>query len=442
LAHLVKLGLVAEGQISDLDHEGRGVTRASGKAVFVSGALPGERVRYAVQRRKRHYDEADLIEVLEPSPQRQLPRCRHFGVCGGCSLQHLQSEAQIAGKQHRLLEDLNRIGHLTPRAVIAPLTGPIWGYRRRARLGVKYVFKKGKVLVGFRERAAPYLADVQRCEVLAEPWQDLPARLATLIDSLSVRERIPQVEFAASLGGTALVFRVLDPPSPEDAAKLAEFGRVLGVVIYLQSAGPDSVQPLAPPAAPLCYELAGGAERLQLQFEPTDFVQVNAVLNEQMVAAVLRELGPQPGEQVLDLFCGLGNFSLPLASTGAQVTGVEGDARLVARAAANAERNACQNLRFYTADLCKPEEFGDWARARYDAVLLDPPRAGAKEIAERMSQWGPQRVVYISCHTGTLARDAGILAAGGAYELVGAGVMDMFPHTTHVESIAVFERRF
>jgi 23S rRNA (uracil1939-C5)-methyltransferase len=357
-------------------------------------------------------------------------------------MQHLDGESQVAAKQKHLLADLSRIGHAEPAQVLPALRGPQWAYRRRARLGARFVHKKGRMLVGFRERSAPYLADIARCEVLVAPWQDLPARLAALLEGLVLKERIPQVEFAAGDAQAVLVFRVLESLPNADAARLLEFGRVNGVGIYVQSGGLDTVKPLSGEPTELDYVLPTGsaAKTVRLAFEPIDFVQVNAAINVRMVERVLELLSLQTDEAVLDLYCGLGNFSLPLAAAGARVTGVEGDPGLVARARANGERNGCQNLQFHAADLSVPAEWGLWARETYGAVLLDPPRVGAREICERMSQWRPRRVVYISCHTGSLARDAGILTSAGGYRLLAAGVMDMFPHTTHVESIAVFEQ--
>ena len=431
-------GARREVEIGALAHDGRGVARIDGKAVFVAGALPGERVEIEITRRRRHLDEARLVAVLAASPDRVEPRCAHFGVCGGCSLQHLASDAQLAAKQTQLLEDLERIGRVRPAALLAPLRGPPFGYRRRARLGIRYVRKKGRVLAGFRERDAPYLADLSRCEVLVSGFATLPRDLAALVEGLSIRERVPQVELAVADSAAALVFRVMDPPNAADLGQLAEFGRRVGAAVYLQPGGLDSVRPLGD-APPLAYAVDDGAVRIE--FTPVDFVQVNAPLNEAMVGAALAALEPDPADRVLDLFCGLGNFTLPLARRAAQVVGVEGDPGLVERARHNARRNGIDNASFHVANLFDPASFGDWAAARPDLVLLDPPRAGARELAVRLADWRPRRVVYISCHPGSLARDAGILVGAGAYELAAAGVMDMFPQTTHVEAIAVFERR-
>jgi 23S rRNA (uracil1939-C5)-methyltransferase len=428
---------IHEGDIVDLAQDGRGVARVDGKAVFIAGALPGERVRFRVVKRRRHMDEAFLVDVLAASPDRVTPGCAHFGVCGGCSLQHLAPAAQLAAKQAQLLDTLERVGRVRPERVMAPLQGPHWHYRRRARLGVKFVHKKGRVLAGFREREKPYLADVRRCEVLAEPLAELPTQLSALVETLSIREQIPQVEIAAGDPDTALVFRVLRAPDAEDVEKLQAFAAAGSWQVFLQSGGADSIRPLAAGYAPLHYDLT--AASVAIEFGPLDFIQVNREVNIAMVAAATLELQAGAGDSVLDLFCGLGNFTLPLARRVRRVQGVEGDAALVAKARDNAARNGIDNAGFVTENLFEPARFGSWAAERYDRVLLDPPRAGAREILEHMAHWRPRRVVYISCHPGSLARDAGILVESQGFRLVAAGVMDMFPHTTHVESIAVFE---
>ena len=426
----------APAEIQDLAQDGRGIARVGGKALFIDGALPGEQVRYRILKQRAQFDEAVVVQILKASPHRVEPRCAHFGVCGGCSLQHLVPEAQVSAKQAQLLDVLQRIGGTAPARVLAPLAGPAWGYRRRARLGVKYVRKKQRVLAGFRERLSPYLADLSVCEVLVPALRSLPAELAALVETLEMRERVPQVEVAVADEHIALVFRVMAEPGEADLARLRTFGERLGVQVYLQPGGLDTVRPLGSTVT-LRYRVLDSV----IEFEPTDFVQVNAAINSRMVERALQELQAAPGHQVLDLFCGLGNFSLPLARGGARVTGVEGDAGLIARARRNAKANGLGHTRFIAQDLFEPSTFGPWADEAYQRVLLDPPRAGAQAVVERMSRWGAERVVYISCHPGTLARDARILTQDQGYVLAAAGVMDMFPHTTHVESIAVFERR-
>jgi 23S rRNA (uracil1939-C5)-methyltransferase len=438
VARALKPGPVEEADIVDLAHDGRGIARVGGKAVFIEGALPGERVRFRLLKRRRQWDEAGLVEVITPSPDRVVPRCAHFGVCGGCSLQHFAPAAQLAAKQRQLLDNLERIGGVRPRRVIDPLRGLDWGYRRRARLGVKYVHKKGRVLAGFREREKPYLADIQRCEVLLERFATLPRELAALVETLSLREQLPQVELAAGDEAAALVFRVMAAPSPEDVDKLAAFGARLGVEIHLQPGGLETIRPLSASPAPLVYRVDEG--RVSLEFGPADFIQINREINVAMVAAAMELLDPRPSDTVLDLFCGLGNFTLPLARRAGRVMGVEGDAGLIARARSNAAANGIANADFAVENLFEPVPLSPWAQSRYDLVLVDPPRLGAAAAMERMAHWRPRRVVYISCHPGSLARDAAVLVQGQGFELIAAGVMDMFPHTTHVESIAVFEK--
>ncbi len=434
----MKPGGLEEADIVDIAHDGRGIARSGGKAVFIEGALPGERVRYRVLKRRRQWDEAGLVQVLSASPDRVVPRCPHFGVCGGCSLQHLAPAAQLAAKERQLLDSLQRIGGVRPGRVLTALRGPEWGYRRRARLGVKYVHKKGRVLAGFRERDKPYVADLNRCEILLERFATLPRELAALVETLGLREKLPQVELAAGDESAALVFRVMEAPSADDVQKLERFGARLGVQIYLQSGGLETIRPLAEAGPPLTYALDGG--RLTLEFGPADFIQINREVNIAMVAAAIELLEPGPGDEVLDLFCGLGNFTLPLSRRCLHVAGVEADAALIAKARTNAVRNGIANAEFFSDNLFEPAGFGRWAERAYDRVLLDPPRAGAVAIMERVAHWRPRRVVYISCHPGSLARDAGILVHAQGFGLIGAGVMDMFPHTTHVESIAVFEK--
>jgi 23S rRNA (uracil1939-C5)-methyltransferase len=427
-----------EADIVDLSHEAHGVARLDGKAVFVTDALPGERVMLKRVKRHRNFDEAVLESVISPSPDRVTPACPHYGTCGGCALQHLAPQAQLAFKQAQLLENLARLGNVQPERVLEPLIGPVWAYRRRARLGIKYVPRKGRVLVGFRERSAPYVADLHECRVLAAPLGSLIDPLAELVGGLSIAARVPQAEVAVADNACALVLRVLDPPSDADLLRMREWERTHGARLYLQPGGPATVAPLTPGHEPLRYLLP--AFDVSLEFEPTDFIQVNGALNQAMVSRAIELLEPQPGERVLDLFCGLGNFSLPLARRAGEVLGVEGEPGLVSRAVRNAARQGIANVTYITADLTAPTLDAAWATRGYDRVLLDPPRAGAREVLPVVGASGAGRVVYISCHPGSLARDAGILVRDHGFRLVAAGVMDMFPHTTHVEAMAVFER--
>ncbi|BBD79821.1 23S rRNA (uracil(1939)-C(5))-methyltransferase RlmD [Aerosticca soli] len=430
-------------RITDFDHDGRGVARIDGKTVFVAGALPGEQVRLAIRRRHRHFDEAQLLEVLEPAASRVTPRCPHAGVCGGCSLQHMDAAAQIVAKQRMLADALTRIGKVTPAAWLPPLTDAVWGYRRRGRLSVRRVAKKGRVLVGFREQEQPrFVADVERCEVVHPALGAHIGELAVLVGGLEAADAIAQIEFAAGDELLALVFRHLRPLGEADRAALTAFAKARGLAVYLQPGGIDSVHPLWPQAPELSYRLPTGVEEetVTLAFEPLDFIQVNGALNRKMVAQALALLDPRPHERVLDLFCGLGNFTLPLARRVAAVAGVEGEHGLVERAMRNAARNGIENARFHVANLFEDQRHAAWAREPWDAILLDPPRAGAEQLLAYLPGRQTRRVVYVSCHPASLARDAGLLVHRHGFTLTHAGVMDMFAHTAHVEAMAVFER--
>jgi 23S rRNA (uracil1939-C5)-methyltransferase len=427
--------------VAALTHDGEGIVR-EGKAAFVPGALPGESIRFRRTRRHRQHDEAELLEVMQPSPARVVPRCEHFGVCGGCALQHLAPEAQLEAKQTELRDNLERVGRVVPREWLPPLRGPVWNYRRRARLGSKFVTKKDRVVVGFRERLAPYVAEVRRCEVLAEPLGALVGSLAILLNGLSIRHRIPQIEAAVADNVVALVLRVLEPPSTDDLARLREFAAAHSIRFYLQDRGLDSVRALDSdtdtPVEPLHYSLP--QFDLQLEFTPTDFVQINAQINESLVSRAVELLELTPTSSVLDLFCGIGNFTLPLARRAGRVVGVEAEQGLVERARLNARRNDISNVEFHVADLARtPEPELPWLKGNYTHVLLDPPRAGAAGVLASVSRLNPRRVLYISCHPGSLARDLGALVHEHGMSLVAAGVLDMFPHTTHVESLALLE---
>lgn len=428
-----------EAEIDSLTHDGKGVAHIEGKATFVHGSLPGERVRFLYTGRWRKYDEGRVVEVINASPQRVEPLCNQFGVCGGCSLQHQESKAQVESKQQAMLDALKHIGKVTPEEVLTPLVGDsVWGYRRKARLGVRYVPKKGGTLVGFRERGSSFVADVDRCHILHPRVGELLPQLSSLIDQLSIRDQIPQIEMAMGDESCVLIFRMLSTPSHEDLSKLALFGPQHQVAIYIQEAGPDSVKPLNGEAASLTYDLPDFD--LQLHFLPSDFTQVNSDINRQMIQRAITMLQLNRDDQVLDLFCGLGNFTLPLARAAGHVTGIEGDAGLVARARENAALNHIDNVSFYTANLYETLENEPWMLQQFNKILLDPPRSGAQEIVEHLPKLGAQRIVYVSCYPGTLARDASILVHELGYRMVHAGVMDMFPHTAHVESIALFEK--
>ena len=422
-------------RIEDLDSDGRGVGRVDGKVVFVTGALLGETVLARYRRVRGKFDEAEVESVLEASPRRVEPRCAWFDRCGGCSLQHVAHEAQIVDKQRLLMDTLAGIGAVRPERVLDPLTASPWNYRRRARLGVKHVPAKGGALVGFRERGGGRIAEIERCEILAEPVASLILPLRRLVSALAARARIPQIEVAVADDATALVFRHLDPLTADDRGALAAFGREHDVQVFLQAGGPDSITPLEP-QAPLRYRLP--EFDLALDFAPNDFVQVNGAINESLLGRVVELLELDGSEAVLDLFCGLGNFTLPMARRTASVHGVEGDPVLVARARGNALGNGVANASFATADLFDPVAAaaaltGDWHR-----MVLDPPRAGALAVVESMRPPYPRRVVYVSCGPATLARDASVLVERHGYRLAAAGIADMFPHTSHVEAVACF----
>jgi 23S rRNA (uracil1939-C5)-methyltransferase len=429
--------------ILDLSHDGRGVARRdSGKTVFVAGALPGERVMAKQTARSRSFDEAVTLEVLRPSPDRVAPRCPHFGTCGGCALQHLEESRQILAKQRVLLENFERIGHVAPESLLPPLTDAAWGYRRKGRFSVRRVEKKGKTLVGFRENDPRFIADLSVCHTVIPQIGERITALATLIDGLDGRCNIPQIEFVAGdntpdYSGIALVFRHLLPLSDGDRSALTAFGQAHGFAIFLQPGGVDSVHALWPESPSLAFRLP--AWDVELPFRPLDFIQVNAGLNQKMVALALDLLDVRSDERVLDLFCGLGNFTLPLARVARVAVGVEGETSLVARARENAAHNGLANAQFHAADLAQDLAGHAWMRAGFDKLLLDPPRSGADGVLKQLRLKGLKRIVYVSCHPASLARDAGYLVNERGWRLRSAGVMDMFPHTAHVESIAMFE---
>ncbi len=424
-------------EIDNLSHEGRGVARHEGKTVFVDGALAGELVTARVLRKHGRYDEAETAAVARASAARVVPPCPHYGICGGCSFQHASEALQLEHKQGVLLELLRHQGDLSPRRVADPIRSPQWGYRRKARLGVKYVTKKGGVLVGFRERAKPYVAECHQCDILDTRVSTAIPALRSLIDGLSIRDRLPQIEVAVSDTQVALVLRHLSPLTAEDHAALVDYAARSGFVLLLQPGGYDTVQTLdGQPPAPLSYTV----ENETIAFLPTDFTQVNAHINHQMVARALLHLELCPTDRVVDLFCGVGNFTLPIARRAGQVTGIEGEAGLVARAQANAVRNNLTNLEFACANLEDPVAVGALSLASADKILLDPPRAGALTLLEGLKFDQCQRMVYVSCSPVTFARDAAVLVARHGFTLIETGILDMFPNTAHVESLSLFVR--
>ncbi len=423
--------------IESLDRDGRGVAHCEGKAIFIEGALPGESVEYAPYVRKPSYELATARRILRASAARTPPRCPHFGVCGGCAMQHVDPVTQVAAKQRVLEDALWHIGKVRAEEILAAIHGLPWGYRHRARLSARYVAKKGGALVGFRERRSSFVTDMRSCEVLPRDVSALIAPLRALIARLTVRERIPQVEVAVGEAATVLVLRILEPPGAADEAALHGFAGAHGVQLWLQPAGPDSARPFHPvDVPPLYYSLPEFGVRIY--FGPIDFTQVNPAVNALLVRRAIGLLDPHPGERILDLFCGLGNFTLPIAARGGEVVGVEGAEGLVERARSNAAANGLA-AQFVVTNLFDPSACA--ALPRCDKMLVDPPREGAVELLKSLGADAPTRIVYVSCDPATLARDAGLLASVKGYRLAAAGVINMFPHTSHVESLALFERR-
>jgi 23S rRNA (uracil1939-C5)-methyltransferase len=430
--------------IESLDLEANGIARTEGKVTFVRGALPGETVTARIVRRKPRFDVAEVERIERSGPLRVAPRCPHFGVCGGCSMQHVEPRAQVSIKQRALEDTLWHVGKLRPETMLAPIVGPAFGYRYRARLSVRHVPKKGGVLVGFHERGSSYVADMRECHVLPPGVSAMLLPLRTLVEGLSIRNRMPQVEVALGDSVLALVFRILDPLTDDDAALLRAFGDRHGAEIWLQTGGPDAIELFGAPGgmgSALRYTLPEFG--VSMPFRPTDFTQVNHAINETLVGRGVRLLDPQPSDRVADLFCGLGNFTLPLATRAAEVIGIEGSATLVRRAQDNAEANGLRSrASFRVANLFALTPEAWQALGAFDRVLVDPPREGALAVAQALSTSGatrPARLVYVSCNPATLARDAAVLVHEGGWRLCTAGVVNMFPHTSHVESIAVFE---
>ena len=423
-------------RIDDLDPRGRGVGRAGGKTTFVHGALPGEEVTCRRVKRHRSFDEAIVQEVVESSPDRVEPRCRFYERCGGCSLQHLSYDAQLRHKERILLATLSAVADVAAPRIMPPLAGSPWRYRRKARLGARFVPGRFGALVGFRERVPNRVADMTDCEVLADPLGPLVMPLRELVGSLDARARVPQIEVAAGEDGAVCVIRHLDPLSPQDRGAIEAFATRHRVGVWLQPGGPDTARPIIGPAPDLHYSLEDGA--IRLSFSPLDFVQVNAEVNRALVRRVVSMLAPIPGERVLDAYCGLGNFSLPLAARGADVTGLEAAGAMVDHARANAAGNGLA-ASFQVADLGDEATVKDWLGRGWTKLLVDPPRIGAEAVVEHVPLARPLRIVYVSCNPDTLARDAARLVHGHGYRMTRTGVVDMFPHTSHIESVTEFE---
>lgn len=427
-------------QIESLDNEGRGIAHSDGKVIFIEGALPGEKVEYSSYRKKPSFEQATLSKVYKASPLRVTPRCRYFGICGGCSMQHLETSAQVAVKQRVLEDALWHIARQRPEIVYPPIQGPAWEYRYRARVSVRLVPRKGGILVGFHEKKSSFIADMTSCEILPRKISDALPRLRELIGGLSAPDRMPQIEIAVGGDRTVLAFRNLLPMTQADEERMLAFGDEHGFSMWLQPGGPDTVKPMrADEDEFLHYTLPEFG--VSLRFRPTDFTQVNVHINRLLMRRAMQLLDPQPGERIADLFCGLGNFSLPIASRGASVVGVEGSAVLTRRAGENATLNGLQErCEFQVANLFEATEESLAALGRFDKMLIDPPRDGAAAVCQALGENAPRRIVYVSCNPATLARDTVVLINEKGYRLRGAGVANMFPQTSHVESIALFER--
>lgn len=427
--------------VESLDYEGHGVAHVDGKTIFLDGALPFETVEYSSYRKKPTFENAQVTAVLTESFMRTKPKCAHFGVCGGCSLQHAEAGAQVAAKQRVMEENLARIGEVKPETLLTPIYGPTWGYRHRARLSARFVAKKGTVLVGFHEKRSSFIADMRSCEILPKKISDLLVPLRELVMQLSIRERMPQIELALGEHVDVLVLRIMDPISPADEELLKAFADQHTVQFWLQPKGPDTAYPFYPLDAPqLSYSLPEFG--IVMPYKPTEFTQVNPHINRVLVGRAIRLLDPQPGERIADLFCGLGNFTLPIARRGATVVGIEGSQQLVERAIENAGKNGlADKTEFSVANLFEmtPEIMA--GLGHFDRMLIDPPRDGAMEVCKSIDpEHGPRRIVYVSCNPATLARDANVLVNVKGYKMKTAGVVNMFPHTGHVESMAWFEK--
>ncbi len=430
----------ATANVHALSHDGRGIASIDKKTTFIAGALPGETVAYRITQKHSSYNEAALLEVITPSAERVTPPCLHFGLCGGCSLQHMSMETQMQLKQQTLLDQLKHFGHVTPSTLLPPLSAATVGYRRKARLGAKFVIKKDKMLVGFREKASNYLADLEKCVVLHPEIGERFLLLRALIGSLDCLMHIPQIEIAVGDTDVALVFRHMETLSSGDKEKLIAFGKQHQFHIYLQPNAPLLIQKIWPEQTPerLSYTLPD--YDLEFLFHPLDFTQINLDINRLMVKQAIELLALNAEETALDLYCGIGNFTLPIARQVKHVIGVEGSGEMVTRAEDNAKHNNINNADFYAANLQAPPTDAPWVNRSYDKILLDPPRTGAKEILPLFAKFAAKRIVYVSCNPATLARDAGELVNQYGYTLTHTGIINMFPHTSHIEAMAVFNK--
>lgn len=427
--------------IEKLSHEGRGIAHHEGKVAFVFGALPGEKADTRFFSGRRRYLEGVAESILDPNPNRVQPLCPHFGLCGGCMLQHLSPEAQIKFKEEVLLEQLASFGKVTPHQIFTPLVSDPWHYRTKARLGVKFVIKKDRMLIGFHEQKNAKVADLEQCPVLTAKGSALMVPFRTLVQSLEAFDTIPQLEVAVGEGITAFIVRHMAPLSAIDEQALVAFAKAHDIWLYLQPKGPETVHKIWPEDNQVYLSYALPQEDLRYEFHPNDFTQVNPAMNALMVARAMALLEIQPAENILDLFCGLGNFSLPMAKRGSTVTGVEGSLEMAQRAQHNAALNQITNTSFYAANLYEPIEAFDWAHQKYDKILIDPPRSGAEPLLPWLSKQSAKKMLYVSCNPATLARDVGLCVHEFGWTLEGVGVMDMFPHTKHVEAMALLVRK-
>ncbi|EKE00731.1 MAG: hypothetical protein ACD_21C00285G0025 [uncultured bacterium] len=432
--------VIKEIHVESLSHDGRGVAHIDGKTIFLENALPDEKVSFVYTRRHNKFDEAKVVEILNPSPDRLIPKCPHFNICGGCSLQHLNHVKQLSFKTNSFQEQMKHFGNLDAIKILPPIVGPVWGYRSRARLSVKYVQKKQKVLVGFHEKNGRYVADITECPILHPTVGEKILALSKLVEQLSIYNQIPQVEIACGDDVTVLLFRHLQQFSDKDIDLLQKFGGEHNFQIYVQAGGVETVQPLVSNQEPIPLSYKLSAQNIEMIFSPVDFTQINQNINQQMVAYVLELLELQPSDKILDLFCGIGNFTLPIATKCAEIVGVEGSKNAIVRAKQNAEHNKIKNAEFYCADLTKELTALPWAQQKYDKILLDPPRTGAQGICSQIKKFGAQKIIYISCNHATLARDTKELVGNG-YKLKSAKIVDMFPHTSHMEIITSFVRK-
>ena len=435
------LSTPSHATIEALNHEGRGITHLNGKTTFVHGALPNEDIIFKYTKIHSSFDEGETLKVLTSSPNRATPKCPHYDICGACSLQHLNSNMQIKHKQQVLLEQLQHFGQTQPQEILSPITGPIWGYRHKARLGVRFVTKKNKLLIGFRERNGRFIADINNCEILNSKVGKKIHLLQQELSKIKHFNSLPQIEIAISDSQTALIIRHLQPLSADEQKQLCSFAKQYDFDIYLQPKGIDTIHKIWPTDANPLLSYKIPAQNIELFFHPADFIQINPIINQQMIETAIKLLEPNHDDEILDLFCGLGNFTLSIAKYCKKITAIEISDEMVNRAYTNAKHNHITNAEFFSANLAKDISKQSWAKIKFNKILLDPPRSGALEIIKYFPKLNPQKIVYVSCNPATLARDAKCLIHEQNFILQKVGIMDMFPHTSHVESIALFTKK-